>query len=132
MPPRTGVIGDHDDMPVNRTEQAAVAGEALDGIQLIVSGHVHLFAASGFGAARPAQLIVGTGGDLRDGDRPDAQAETVTIAGLPAATFVVEQFGYLVLERAGTGWTGTLKDTGGGVLARCTLAGRDLACRPPG
>lgn len=70
VPPASGEVGETDELPVNRTEQTAIDGEKLGGLQLILSGHVHLFAAASFGAARPPQLIVGTGGDLRDGDLP--------------------------------------------------------------
>jgi hypothetical protein len=128
VPDRVGEVGESDELPVNRTEQAAASGRSLAGIGLVVSGHVHMFAAAGFGKSRPAQLIVGNGGDTRDGDRPEAQAHAVSIAGRPAETFVVEQFGYLVLDRTETGWRGTLRAVDGRVLGRCGLVGRDLLC----
>lgn len=127
-PPDQGEIGERDELPVNRTEQAAVSGIDLSGIGLILSGHVHLFAASSAGAARPAQLIVGNGGDLRDGTLPGIQAHSVMVAGLATESFVVEQFGYLVLERSGSVWNGTLKHADGSVIARCRLDGRTLQC----
>jgi hypothetical protein len=128
-PERSGEVGERDELPVNLTERQAAEGENLGAVQLVLSGHVHIFTASSFGPDRPAQLIVGNGGDVRDGDRPGSQAHKVTIAGEPAETFVVEQFGYLVLDRDGAGWKGTLKAATGGTLATCTLRARALACR---
>jgi len=127
-PPGSGEIGEDDELPTNRTEQAAAKGDALSGVQMILSGHVHMFSASDFAGARPAQLIVGNGGDTRDGALPNLQARKVKIAGLAASTAVVEQFGYLVLDRKAEGWDGTLKRPDGSVMARCTIRGRALAC----
>ncbi|HLY58344.1 MAG TPA: metallophosphoesterase, partial [Stellaceae bacterium] len=93
-PERSGEVGETDELPVNKTEQAAAKGEDLDGIQLIVSGHVHFFAATSFGPGRPAQLIVGNGGDIRDGEVPEPQSHRIDVAGMPAQTFVIERFGY--------------------------------------
>jgi hypothetical protein len=130
VPERSGEIEESDELPVNRTEQEAVAHQDLAGVQLVLSGHVHIFTAASFGAVRPAQLIVGNGGDTRDGDLPGSITKAVRIAELPADAFVVEQFGYLVLDRTSAGWAGTLKDTEGHPLATCTIAGRDLHCAP--
>jgi predicted phosphodiesterase len=130
-PPGSGEIGESDEMPTNRTEQQAVKGDALAGVQMILSGHVHLFSASDFGGARPSQLIVGVSGDTRDGAEPGLQARKVKIAGLAASTEVVEQFGYLVLDRAAKGWNATLKSQDGSALANCTIRGRALDCAAP-
>ena len=130
-PPGSGEIGESDEMPTNRTEQEAAKGDKLSGVQMILSGHVHMFSASDFDGARPAQLIVGNGGDTRDGALPGLQARKVKIAGLAASTAVVEQFGYLVLDRQAEGWDGALKRPDGSVMARCTIRGRGLKCAAP-
>src|ERR1700687_252397 len=48
---------------VNLTEQAAIRGHVSAGLDMVLSGHLHDFANYSFGPERPAQLIVGTGGD---------------------------------------------------------------------
>ena len=121
VPAGAGELGESDELPSNRTEQEAAKDDPLAGVQMILSGHVHIFSASDFAGARPSQLIVGVGGDTRDGAQPDLQARKVTIAGLPAATEVVEQFGYVVLDRVGEGWNAALKRPDG--VAR-SAAGR--------
>jgi hypothetical protein len=130
-PPGSGEIGESDEMPTNRTEQEAAKGDPLSGVQMILSGHVHMFSASDFNEARPSQLIVGNGGDTRDGALPGLQARKVKIAGLAATSEVVEQFGYLVLDRQAAGWDGTLKRPDGSIMARCTIRGRGLDCAAP-
>jgi hypothetical protein len=131
VPAGAGELGESDELPSNRTEQEAAKDDPLAGVQMILSGHVHIFSASDFAGARPSQLIVGVGGDTRDGAQPDLQARKVTIAGLPAATEVVEQFGYVVLDRVGEGWNAALKRPDGVAVATCTIRGRALACKAP-
>jgi hypothetical protein len=129
VPPGAGELGESDELPTNRTEQAAAQDDPLSGVQMILSGHVHIFSASDFGGARPSQLIVGVSGDTRDGAQAELQSRRVTIAGLAASTEVVEQFGYVVLDRIAEGWDATLKRPDGVAIAACTIRGRALQCR---
>jgi Calcineurin-like phosphoesterase len=121
--------GDLSGLTANQTVQAAIRDHVPAAIDLVLSGHLHDFISYEFGPDRPAQLIVGTGGDklLPLGKAPIVGAE---IDGMPVrAGFAAERFGYLVLDRAADGWDGTLFAPDGAVLARCHLAGRDIACR---
>ena len=129
---RVGPIGPLE-VPLNATEQAAVRGRDLTGVQMIVSGHIHHFASYSFGAGRPAQLIVGTGGDIGEpGDTPKYRAGEDQIDGMTARGFAFERYGFLIMERGAAGWTGVFYDTKDRIVARCKLSGRDLACAPPG
>ena len=114
---------------LNRTEQAAVRGRAMAGVQMIVSGHIHHFAAYDFGPARPSQLIAGTGGDVGEpADTPKIQAGQVSIDGMDAQGFAFERYGYLYLERQGADWVGDFHDLDDKVVANCRLHGRSLRC----
>ncbi len=114
---------------INRTEQLAARGKDLSAVSLILSGHIHHFASFDFGDARPAQLVVGTGGDLGETfDPAKVQAGEVYIDGLEAQTLTFQQYGYFVMERGPTGWSGLFKDLDGKLVARCTLVGRALTC----
>ena len=110
--------------------QAAIRGLVPPALDLVLSGHVHDFISYDFGAERPAQLIVGTGGDkLQDlGQAPIAGAE---LDGMTVRDGIaLERFGYLVLDRSPAGgWDGVLYTPDDTVLARCRIAGRSLACR---
>jgi hypothetical protein len=116
-------------IPINATEQAAAAGEPLSGVALILSGHIHHFASFSFGPARPAQLIVGTGGDVGEpADSARLRSDDVAIGGLEAQSLEFERYGYFVMDRTAEGWRGVFKDMVGHVVAACTLKARTLDC----
>jgi hypothetical protein len=118
---------------LNRTEQAAVRGRKLAGVQMIVSGHIHHFAAYDFGPRRPAQLVAGTGGDVGEpADSPKILAGRTSIDGMDAQGFAFERYGYLLLERHGADWTGDFRDLDDKVVASCRLHLRSLTCRRAG
>src|SRR4029077_15425818 len=50
-------------MTSNQTMQEAIRGQVPANSHLVLSGHLHDFLSYEFGPERPAQLIVGTGGD---------------------------------------------------------------------
>ena len=113
----------------NQTVQGAIRGHMPDNLDLVVSGHLHDFISYDFGPERPAQLIVGTGGDtlLRLTTTPIIGAE---IDGMPVRRgFADQRFSYFVMERSGDGWDGTLYGVDDAVLARCKLKGREIDCR---
>jgi hypothetical protein len=114
---------------INQTEEAAIKGHIPPGLDMVISGHLHDFASYSFGPQRPAQLIVGVGGDTMDA-LPSEKLAGATIDGLHTTKgFALERFGFFVMERNGTGWSGTLYDPDDKtVLAQCTIAGRDLDC----
>jgi len=112
----------------NASERAAVKDRDISGVQMIVAGHVHNFTSLDFGPTRPPQLIVGTGGDLLNGEPATSMAATLPVDGLDAATYTMDPFGYLVLDRAGRDWVGAFHDLTDKVVARCRLHDRALHC----
>jgi hypothetical protein len=118
---------------VNATERAAVKGRDLGGLQLILAGHVHNFTAVSFGVARPAQLVVGTGGDTLDmGDTPPPAAGGAKVDGVAADIFTMGRWGFFVFDRRGQDWDGRFIDTMNRVAAICRLHARSLSCHAPG
>lgn len=114
---------------LNLTEQAAIKGHVPPGLDLVLSGHLRDFASYSFGKRRPAQLIVGDGGDTML-DLANRKLGGAAIDGMRVSGgFALERFGFFILERSGQGWSGTLyapdDDT---ALAQCMIAGRDLDC----
>ena len=113
----------------NATLRAALEGVVPAGLDLVLSGHVHVFAAYEFGAQRPAQLVVGNGGSAADAVVQPAEPGTV-IAGLAVKAALQDgRYGYLVLDRGHNSWRGILYGPDDAVLARCRLGGRSIACR---
>jgi hypothetical protein len=115
-------------LATNLTMQGAIRGLVPAALDLVLSGHVHDFIGYDFAAQRPAQLIVGTGGD-RLQTLTKAEIVGVDLDGLPIRRgFATESFGYFIMERAGAGWNGTLYTPDDAVLARCRLEPRTLDC----
>ena len=120
------------EVALNFTEQEAVKGRALAGVQMVLSGHVHHFQALSFGPIRPAQLIVGTGGDVGiKADTSIIYGGPRTLDGLDADSFTFSRFGYVLLEKDGEDWSGTFHDAEDKVVALCRLHARALTCRDP-
>lgn len=98
-------------------------------IQMIVSGHIHLFEALSFSDTRPPQLVVGTSGD-KLAKRPKGLDQ---FGGLPTAArpVILKRFGYMVWYReemqAGQ-WKGRLFDENGIGLVHCDLKLKALDC----
>jgi len=115
---------------LNFTEQDAIHGRGLYGVQMVVSGHVHHFQAIDFGEKRPSQLVVGTGGDVGEkADLPRSYRERREIDGLDARTFSFSRYGYYLMEKDGEDWVGTFHDATDVVRARCRLHARSLTCK---
>jgi predicted phosphodiesterase len=117
-------------LTVNATEQDAIRGSVPPSLDLVLSGHLHDFLSYSFGPDRPAQLVVGVGGDtmleLSKAPLVDAEIDGMRVA----SGFALKHFGYFVMEATAGGWDGTLYGTDDAVLARCRLRGRSLECGP--
>ena len=113
---------------LNATEQAAIRDLVPANLDMVLSGHVHDFTSYEFGPERPAQLVVGEGGDANDAItqpvKPGLAIDGMSIR----RAFAMPDYGYLVLHRTGQGWTGTVYAITDQVLAHCRLHGRDLSC----
>ncbi len=114
---------------LNATEQAAARGRVAPGVSLVVSGHIHHFAAYSFGKTRPAQLVAGEGGaNLVESPRFGANHAPLTIDGLTADKVNFARYGYVLMTRAEGGWTIDAHDLDDQIVAHCRLSGRDLSC----
>ncbi len=120
--------------PLNATEQKAVKGRDLTAVDLVLSGHIHHFSSFDFGPTRPAQLVVGTGGDIGlPADTPRITRNEVLLDGLTADHTEFDRFGYMVLDRVGAGpdhWRGVFYDAQDRPVVDCRLDGRRLSCTP--
>jgi hypothetical protein len=119
-----------DDVGANVNQRAAVKAHGLAGVDLVLAGHMHTFLSLDAGPDRPAQLVVGTGGDRLDSNKAAAPAPgAIAIDGAPPAkAFSMTRFGYFVLDRKGEAWEGAFHDLSDRVVARCRLAAGRLTC----
>jgi hypothetical protein len=115
---------------LNATEQAAIRDLVPSGLDMVLSGHVHDFTSYEFGPGRPAQLVVGEGGDANDAIVQPV-SPGITIDGMKLRrAFATPDYGYVVLHRVSQGWAGIVYSVADQVLARCRLHGREVACHP--
>jgi hypothetical protein len=124
-----------DSPPSNRTLAEAAPRVWPDSIDLILSGHVHLWAAVGFALSatgRPSQWVVGNGGT--ELEPPFTLSfESLRVAGelaSPESRYIGDQFGFLTFEPGGPGaWTAVARDRNGFPMVTCSLSGKQFACR---
>jgi hypothetical protein len=112
----------------NRVQEQAFGSIMPPGVRMTVAGHIHFFQAVDFGGVRPPQLVVGTGGDNL-AEAPPVSVIGAEINGRRVVNSVTYSgFAYMVWDRAGNLWTGTLFDSDGKALDHCRLLDRSLTC----
>lgn len=100
-------------------------------VTLILAGHVHNFTSLDFGAGRPPELIVGTGGDVMDPRDPHRPLKVaLPIDGVATQAITTGEFGYFVFDRSGADWVGAFHDLDDRVTIRCRLHAARLTCAP--
>ncbi len=114
----------------NAVQEQAFGSIMPPGVRMTVAGHIHFFQAVDFGGVRPPQLVVGTGGDDL-AEVPPVSIIGEAINGRKVVNSVsYSGFAYMVWDRNGNLWTGTLFDADGKALDRCRLLDRSLTCGP--
>ena len=112
--------------PVESPTEVTQAWEKspVKGIDLIVSGHTHLFELLSFDQGRPTQLVAGDGGTEMAMPIP-AKIDGLKLRG---ATLLsgqdAHEFGYTALTKTAEGWQLALTSTSGKVLETAALPGK--------
>ena len=118
---------------INATLQQALSawnGKLPDGIALAMAGHIHVAEVLSFADKRAPQFVLGTGGTLLTGKIKS------NLAGLKIGGTTVSygradhRFGFAAIEpaAAGSGWTATFRDAGGGKLFVCQVGTGQVVC----
>jgi len=124
---RTDAIGGKP-APVSPTLEEAWSRASPQRIDLVLSGHVHLFELLSFDHGRPTQLVAGDGGtNLARALRGSIQGVSVHGASVLASESQRE-FGYSLLTRHGKTWNLTLKNRVRDVLEKCTIPSGKASC----
>ncbi len=114
----------------NMNLQQASGGLLPSGLQLVLSGHIHLFESLTFDGDRPPQLVAGMSGTALDPPITTPLAG-LTIDGMTvAAGTALSEFGYVTMEPDGDGWRATLRTLDGDTAVGCHLGDRMLRCEP--
>jgi hypothetical protein len=112
----------------NSLQSNAVAGLIPPGVRMLVAGHIHFFQAVDFGGTVPPQLVVGTGGDNLSPIPPMSLAGSQINHKTVSSASAYSGFAYMVWDRAGNDWNGTLYGFDGSALDNCKLTARSLIC----
>jgi len=102
-------------------------------VQMLLSGHVHLFEMVSFATAQPAQLISGNGGTWSDAPLPLERARAAEPAPGARIESIVSttQHGFLTLEKQEAGaWRIEVRDGRGQSITTCMLRDAKAQCTP--
>ena len=115
---------------INDTLMAATDNSLKEGIDLVLSGHIHFFELLSFEGSRPPQLLVGNSGTELD------SAVSVPFSGLEVGGGTVKdgvslsEFGFVLMELKGGVWEVSVRDKDGNELLACGIDGTNVSCFP--
>lgn len=113
---------------MNAILQAAINASSFTAMDVVFSGHIHVFQTMHFNEEYPAQVIVGNSGTLLDKYIP-TKLDGISMAGKPIVEGMTqEQFGFVTVERASESWLMQLRDPDGLVTKTCTIRKRAIRC----
>jgi hypothetical protein len=99
-------------------------------VELMLSGHIHTFEAINYAGKVPPQIVAGNGGDNLDitpinlrGTQFQGHSGVTVADGLS-----VGGFGFLLMTRAGEGWSIDLYDSKGSKTRTCRFTAKRLDC----
>ena len=109
------------------------------GVDLVLSGHVHVWEALSFSSDHPAQIVAGFSGTDEDTVPLPAAAPSghppAPGAVVAAMSSWVDGFGFMTMTRLGAArWKIEVRDVDGKVVNTCALQNRNLSCeiaQPP-
>jgi predicted phosphodiesterase len=111
------------------TLQEAWDRAAPQGIDMILSGHTHLFEVLSYGSRRPIQIVAGDGGTNLDSPLPEKVNGMDVDGAIVTAGENQRQFGYLLFSKSANGWNLALKSPENRSLAACRIQGREASCQ---
>lgn len=100
-------------------------------VDLLISGHVHVFQTVNYDDERPPQIIVGaSGATLNSGLIHIHQLKGYNSGGVNISSGIsIYTFGYMTLEKQNNQWIAQMRTPYGKVLANCVLKQKLLYCQ---
>jgi hypothetical protein len=115
--------------PLSVPLEAAWKQASPQGIDMILSGHTHLFAVIPFGPGRPMQIVSGDGGTELSGPIPASIDGTVIEGAAVRGSQTRIDFGYTWLRKsAANGWDLSLRSTSGSAIVQCAVQNGHAVC----
>lgn len=98
------------------------------GIDLVLSGHTHLFEFLAFDNGRPPQVVAGDSGTDLQNPLPADLKGTPVIGATVVSADSRREFGYVLLTRDGSAWRLELRNPEGKARATCRIDGSHASC----
>lgn len=117
--------------PVSETDALQQAWDQASpkGINMVLSGHTHVFELLSYGTQRPLQIVAGDAGTGLDKGVPH-QINGADIYGVMVEQSEDEdEFGYTLLNKSANGWTLSLQDPKTKELLNCSIDGGKAKCK---
>jgi len=113
----------------NVVMQNASNNSLPDGIQMVLSGHTHIFQTYTFDPKHAPQIVIGNGGDVLNAVVPASTlvGKTTGNAQIVQATSQ-SHYGFSTVFPASTGWTITDRAVDGTPNTTCTVANKAVTC----
>jgi len=125
-PPDSGEL-----VMINDTLQVASGNILSEGINLVLSAHIHLFEMLNFEGGRQSQFVIGISGTEFDPPVTDPLAGVEIGGATVSEAFVLNnQFGFALMELKGDVWQVSIRDVSGEELLACEVDGALATCFP--
>ncbi len=109
--------------------QQASLNDLPPGIQLVLSGHTHLFQAYSFAIDRPSQIVIGNGGDTLTAQATIPLVGAILGDAAVSGATSLSHFGFTTITTAvGGGWTAVDRDVNGAAVTTCMIQGKRVTC----
>ena len=114
--------------PLSAPLEAAWEQVKPSGIEMVLSGHIHMFAVIPFASGRPMQVISGDGGTQLSEPVPSSVDGTVIQGTAVRGSQTRIDFGYTWLQKSKNGWDLSLRSTSGSAIVQCAITNGQAAC----
>jgi hypothetical protein len=115
--------------PTNVVMQTASNNSLPEGIQMVLSGHTHIFQTYTFDPNRAPQVVIGNGGDVLN-----AVVSASTLLGKTTGNAQIVQatsqshFGFSTVSSTSSGWTIVDRAVDSSVVTTCQVVSKTVSC----
>ncbi len=113
----------------NVVMQTASNNNLPDGVQMLLSGHTHIFQTYSFDPKHPPQIVIGNGGDVLNAVVPASSlvGKTTGNAQIVQATSLTH-YGFSTISFTNAGWTIVDRAVDGTTMATCQVSNKAVSC----
>ena len=116
---------------IEETDNLRLAYDKADpkGIDMVLSGHTHVFELLTYGTKRPLQIVAGDAGTKLEKGVPNHFSNATVYGMMVEQSDNEDDFGYTLLSKTSTGWTLSLRDPKSKQLLNCAIQNGQAKCK---